>query len=414
MANFKYEARNFGGKTVTGTIAGDNQEAAVAELRKRNLIVVSVKPSGGTQAKSGGLAGMVSDSNPDRYSPKGDELVVFTRQLSTMVGAGIPLLEALEILAEQAERAGFAAVLDNVVEDIRSGADLSSAFGKYPRCFSEIYVSMVRAGEASGQLDDILTRLAEYMEASLKLKRDIKAAMTYPVVSLFLVVGITMFLMLGIVPKFREVFSSMDIELPGLTAGVLGVAEWMDANVVVMAVAGAAAIVGFKFYKKTPIGQWHMDWVVLNAPVFGPLFRKVALSRFSKTFATLVKSGVPILGALEIVSATSGNRHIAKAVDDARESVRQGDTLSEPLSKSPHFPPMVVKMIGIGERSGALENLLEKISEFYDDQVSASVKSLTSLIEPIMIGIMGFLVGTIVLAVFLPIFELQKQLATRK
>lgn len=414
MANFKYEARNFGGKTVTGTIAGDNQEAAVAELRKRNLIVVSVKPSGGTQAKSGGLAGMVSDSNPDRYSPKGDELVVFTRQLSTMVGAGIPLLEALEILAEQAERAGFAAVLDNVVEDIRSGADLSSAFGKYPRCFSEIYVSMVRAGEASGQLDDILTRLAEYMEASLKLKRDIKAAMTYPVVSLFLVVGITMFLMLGIVPKFREVFSSMDIELPGLTAGVLGVAEWMDANVVVMAVAGAAAIVGFKFYKKTPIGQWHMDWVVLNAPVFGPLFRKVALSRFSKTFATLVKSGVPILGALEIVSATSGNKHIAKAVDDARESVRQGDTLSEPLSKSPHFPPMVVKMIGIGERSGALENLLEKISEFYDDQVTASVKSLTSLIEPIMIAIMGFLVGTIVLAVFLPIFELQKKLAERK
>ncbi|MCG3134493.1 MAG: Type II secretion system protein F [Planctomycetes bacterium] len=414
MANFKYEAKNFGGKTVTGTISGDNQEAAVAELRKRNLIVVSVKPSGGAAPKSGGLAAMVSDANPNRYSPKGDELVVFTRQLSTMVGAGIPLLEALEILAEQAERAGFAAVLDNVVEDIRGGSDLSSGFGKYPRCFSEIYVSMVRAGEASGQLDDILTRLAEYMEASLKLKRDIKAAMTYPVVSLFLVIGITMFLMLGIVPKFREVFSSMDIELPGLTAGVLDVAEWMNDNVTVMGIAAAVGIVGFKFYRKTPIGQWHMDWLVLNVPVFGPLFRKVALSRFSKTFATLVKSGVPILGALEIVSATSGNKHIAKAVDEARESVRQGDTLSEPLSRSPHFPPMVVKMIGIGERSGALENLLEKISEFYDDQVSAAVKSLTSLIEPIMIGVMGFLVGTIVLAVFLPIFELQKQLATRK
>lgn len=415
MANFKYEAKNFGGKTVSGTIAGDTQDAAIAELRKRNLIVVSVKAAGGGAAAGGSaLAGMFTDSNPNRYSPKGDELVVFTRQLSTMVSAGIPLLEGLEILAEQAERAGFAAVLDAVVEDIRGGNDLSSAMGKYPRCFSDIYCAMVRAGEASGQLDDILVRLAEYMEASLKLKRDIKAAMTYPVVSLVLVIGITMFLMLGIVPKFRDVFSSMEIDLPALTAGVLNVAEWMDGHVIEMAVIGAGAVFGYKVYAKTAIGQYHRDWAMLNMPVFGPLFSKVALSRFSKTFATLVKSGVPILAALEIVSATAGNRLISKAVDEARESVRQGDSLSGPLTKSPYFPPMVVKMIGIGERSGALENLLEKISEFYDDQVSAAVKSLTSLIEPIMIGIMGFLVGTIVLAVFLPIFELQKKLAERK
>jgi type IV pilus assembly protein PilC len=417
MPNFKYEAKNFGGKTVSGSVSGENQEAAIAELRRRNLIVVSVKGGGaGGAASSGGsaVAAMFMDSNPNRYSPKGEELVVFTRQLSTMVSAGIPLLEGLEILAEQAERAGFAAVLDDVVEQIRGGCDLSTAFGKYPRCFSDIYCAMVRAGEASGQLDDILVRLAEYMEASQKLKRDIRAAMTYPVVSLVLVIGITMFLMLGIVPKFRDVFSSMEIDLPALTAGVLNVAEWMDNHVMEMAIGAAGAVVGFKIYAKTSIGKWHFDWMMLNMPVFGQLFRKVALSRFAKTFATLVKSGVPILGALEIVSATSGNRLISKAVDDARESVRQGDTLSEPLAKSPHFPPMVVKMIGIGERSGALENLLEKIAEFYDDQVSASVKSLTSLIEPIMIGIMGFLVGTIVLAVFLPIFELQKKLAERK
>jgi type IV pilus assembly protein PilC len=233
-------------------------------------------------------------------------------------------------------------------------------------------------------------------------------------VSLFLVTGITKFLMLGIVPKFRDVFESMEIDLPGLTSAVLKTAEWMKDNVMAMAGIVAAFVIGLKVYMKTKIGQYHFDWFMLHSPVFGPLFRKVALSRFAKTFSTLVKSGVPILAALEIVSATSGNQVISRVVDEARESVRQGDTLAEPLGKSPEFPPMVSKMIGIGEKSGALENLLEKISEFYDDQVAAAVKSLTSLIEPVMIGIMGFLVGTIVLAVFLPIFELQKKLAERK
>lgn len=406
MPNFKYEAKNFGGKTVSGTIAGTNQETVIGELRKKNLIVLSVRQAGGDGGTSA-LAGALTDANPSRYRPKGDELVVFTRQLSTMVGAGIPLLESLEILQEQAERAGFAAVLDGVVESIRGGSDLSAAMDKFPRTFSNIYVSMIRAGEASGQLDEILIRLAEYMEASLKLKRDIRAAMTYPVVSLVLVVGITMFLMIGIVPKFRDVFESMEIDLPALTAGVLATAEWMTANLLVAAGAIAAIVIALRMWIATPAGKYQWDWFVLSVPIFGPLFRKVALSRFAKTFATLVKSGVPILAALEIVSATSGNMVISKVVDEARESVRQGDTLSEPLGKSRHFPPMVTKMIGIGERSGALESLLEKISEFYDDQVSAAVKSLTSLIEPVMIGVMGFLVGTIVLAVFLPIFELQ-------
>jgi type IV pilus assembly protein PilC len=411
MANYKYEAKNFGGKSVVGTLAGTSQDAVIAELRKRNLIVLSCRPTGGSGGA--GVKGVFSDANPNRYKPRGDELVVFTRQLSTMIGAGIPLLEGLEILHEQAERAGFAAVLDHVVEDIRGGTDLSSALEKFPKCFSNIYIAMIRAGEVSGQLDEILNRLAEYLEASLKLKRDIKAAMTYPVVSLFLVIGITMFLMLGIVPKFREVFESMDITLPALTAVTLNIADWMKDNVLIMFGLCVGAFIGIKAYTKSKAGAWQVDWLMLNVPVFGPLFRKVALSRFAKTFSTLVKAGVPILGALEIVSNTVGNQCISKAVDDARESVRQGETLSEPLSRSSQFPPMVVKMIGIGERSGALEQLLEKISIFYDDQVSAAVKSLTSLIEPLMIAVMGFLVGTIVLAVFLPIFELQKKLSQR-
>ena len=410
MANFKYEAKDFGGKTVTGTAAGATQEAVIADLRKRNLIVLSVRSAAGG---GGAMKGALTGGNPTRYKPKGDELVVFTRQLSTMVGAGIPLLEGLEILHEQAERPGFAAVLDAVVEDIRGGTDLSSSMEKFPRTFSNIYVAMIRAGEVSGQLDEILNRLAEYLEQSLKLKRDIRAAMTYPVVSLVLVIGITMFLMLGIVPKFREVFESMEITLPGLTSLILNIADWMKGNVLIMGGLCVAFVIALKIYKQSKTGKWQIDWLTLNAPVFGPLFRKVALSRFAKTFATLVKAGVPILGALEIVSNTVGNQVISKAVDEARESVRQGETLAEPLGKSPQFPPMVVKMIGIGERSGALEQLLEKISIFYDDQVTAAVKSLTSLIEPLMIAVMGFLVGTIVLAVFLPIFELQKKLSQR-
>jgi type IV pilus assembly protein PilC len=272
---------------------------------------------------------------------------------------------------------------------------------------------MVRAGEVSGQLDDILVRLAEYLEASAKLKRDIRAAMTYPVISLVLVVGIAMFLMIGIVPKFKEIFDTLEIELPGLTLGVLAVSYALQHHILAVMAGLAGLICLFVIWKRTEWGERQWDWISLHVPVFGPLFRKVALSRFARTFATLIKSGVPILGALEIVSDTAGNRIISDTVDGAKENVRQGHTLAEPLMESKVFPPMVTRMVQIGEKSGSLEQLLEKISDFYDDQVSAAVKTLTSMIEPIMIGIMGFMVGGIVLAVFLPIFELQKQLGKR-
>ena len=269
---------------------------------------------------------------------------------------------------------------------------------------------MVRAGEVSGQLDEILVRLAEYMEASEKLKRDIRAAMTYPVISLVLVLGITMFLMIGIVPKFQEIFQTLEIELPAITSTVLNASNGLKNNVGLVLAAFAGIVALFILWKRSKFGSRQWDWLVLHLPVFGPLFQKVALSRFSRTFATLIKSGVPILGALEIVSDTAGNSVISEVVDNAKENVRQGQTLAEPLMESKVFPPMVTRMVQIGEKSGSLEQLLEKISDFYDDQVSAAVKTLTSMIEPIMIGIMGFLVGGIVLAVFLPIFELQKQL----
>jgi len=406
---FKYQAKDTAGRTVRGTITANSQTDVVADLRRRALTPIQIKKSSG-----GGLfSGKKTSGNrraAKKASVKKGELEIFTRQLSTMLSSGIPMLEGLEILADQAESPGFRYCLEQVVEDIRAGADLSKAMEPHAAVFSDIYVSMIRAGEVSGQLDVILTRLAEYLEAAAHLRSEIKAAMTYPVVSLCLVIGIAGLLMIGIVPSFRPVFDSLEVELPALTEAIMGTADWMREYWYVVIGAGVVSVVLFKLWKSTDRGAYLWDSFLLRVPVFGPLFKKVALSRFARTFSTLVKSGVPILGAMEIVSATAGNRVISSIVDEARDSVKQGETLSEPFSHHTVFPPMVTKMIGIGERSGALDTLLEKISEFYDQQVEAEVKGLTSLIEPIMIAVMGFVVGGIVLAVFLPIFKLQEVL----
>ncbi|MFM8385862.1 MAG: type II secretion system F family protein [Planctomycetia bacterium] len=420
MATFRYSAISADGKTVRGSLDAATQPEAVDELRRRNLMPLKIdEGSGGGKGeagerKAGGAA--VGGGGLFAVKPgvrKHEEVVIFTRQLSTMISAGIPMLESLEILQEQAESKEFALLLSRVIDEVRSGQDLSTAIGRYPKTFTDVYVSMIKAGEASGQIDDILVRLADYMEAAQRLKRDIKSAMTYPVVSLVMITGITAFLMLSIVPKFKEVFQSLDVKLPGLTQGVLGASDFTRENWLLMLVGLVLAGVGLAVWKRTESGGRTWDWLMLKVPIFGPLFQKVGLSRFSKTFSTMLKSGVPILGALDIVADTAGNRVIREAVIEARESVRQGESLAKPLAQSPVFPPMVTRMIGIGEKSGSLEQLLEKISEFYDEQVRATVKQLTSLIEPIMISVMGIMVGTIVLSVFLPIFELQKQLAAR-
>jgi type IV pilus assembly protein PilC len=412
---FKYEAKDAAGKVVKGSVSAASQADAVADLRRRNLTPVDVSKAGGLLSWFGGGGGGGGKAGKrgmaKKASCKKGELEVFTRQLSTMLGAGIPMLEALEILADQAESPGFAFCLDRVVNDIRSGSDLSKSMEPHKRVFSHIYVSMIRAGEVSGQIDIILQRLAEYLEAAAHLRGEIKSAMTYPVISLFLVIGIASFLMIGIVPSFKPVFDSLEVELPGLTVVIMDIAFFMRDYWYLIFGGMGAAFFGLKIAVKTPKGELIKDHVMLRLPVFGILFKKVALSRFARTFSTLVKSGVPILGAMEIVSDTSGNLVISNIVNNARDSVKNGDSLSEPFTKSTVFPPMVVKMMAIGERSGALDALLEKIAEFYDQQVEAEVKGLTSMIEPIMIAIMGVIVGGIVLAVFLPIFKLQEKLS---
>jgi len=407
MPQFKYSGRDSGGGVVTGTIEATSHAEALGQLRLQNIADADVVESIPWYKRS------IGGGSAPKARVKADDLVVFTRQISTMIGAGIPLLESLDIMAEQVDDPGFQYVIQGISEKVRSGTDFSDALEDHPKIFSDIYVNMVRAGEASGELDTILVRLAEYQEAAIALKREIKSAMTYPVVSLVMVVGITVFLLTCIVPKFIPIFDSLGVPLPTPTRILMAISLFMRNNVLYWGGGAILAVIALVMYRRTAIGRWQFDWLMLRLPIFGPLQQKVAISRFSRTFATLIQSGVPILGALEIVALTAGNKIIEDCVLAAMDNVRQGETLAEPLADSGVFPPMVVRMISVGERSGALEQLLEKISEFYDQQVKATVEALTSLIEPLMIGFMGLMVGSIVLSIFLPIFKIQEVLTNQ-
>jgi len=345
---------------------------------------------------------------PPRPRVKTKDIAVMTRQLSTMINSGIPLLESLEILEEQASDPGFKIVLDKVIERVRSGSDFSSALSEHSRLFSKIYVNMIRAGESSGQLDVILQRLADYMEAAEELKREIKSAMTYPAASLVLILSVTVGLVVGVVPQFQAIFEQLGAQaLPVPTQILMMLSKALTEHFLALVSGAAIVAVSLALYVRTGPGRRHWHWVLLHMPIFGPLFRKVAISRFSRTFATLIQSGVPMLGALDIVAATAGNVLVGAAVLKAKDAVSRGETLGDPLTATRVFPPMVTRMISIGEKTGALEKLLMKIAEFFDGEVRATVKALTSLIEPLMISAMGLIVGFIVLAIFLPIIRIR-------
>jgi len=397
------------GKAISGTLLATDENALRMELRKRNLLLLTAREKKSLSSTGFGIFG------PPKPHVKPSDVAVVTRQIATMISAGIPLLECLEIVEEQAEDKGFKIALGKMVEDIRGGADFSRAISKYPKIFSKIYVNMVKAAEASGQLDTILNRLAEYLEATEALKREIKSAMTYPVLSLFLILSITAGLLIFVIPQFRSIFEQLgqkDMPLP--TEILIAVSNFVRGNILYIIIALVLVLIALSYYKKTRLGEKHWHWFLFHLPIFGALFKKVALSRFSRTFATLLGSGVPMVASLEIVAGTSGNRFIEEAVLSAKESVVKGEALADPLAKTKMFPPMVTRMIEIGEKSGALEKLLSKVSDFYDQEVRTTVKALTSLIEPILILIMGVLVGGIVLAIFLPIIRIQQILSTHK
>lgn len=401
MPTFSYVAQNRSGKLERGTTNAETRQSLMQSLQRRGLRPQQIdeKPSGGL------LAGLFGGQR--HVKVKSSEVMVFTRQLSTIVNAGLPLLQGLDILAEQTEDPRFAKVVREIGQAVEAGETFSDALRHYPRVFPDLYVSMVRAGEASGDLDGVLVQLADYMEAMADLRRRIRSAMTYPVVAFGMIILIAAGLIIWVVPQFEEIFASFEQALPVPTQMLILVSNVLRSWQAFLALGVMAALVlAFRIYNETPGGRYNVDSLTLRLPVFGKLARKVAISRFTRTLSTLTRSGVAILAALEIAERTAGNEVFAKAIREAGDSVRNGETLAVPLARSEEFPSMVTRMIGVGEKTGALETMLSKISDFYDSEVRATVDGLTSMIEPILILLMGIVVGSIVVALFLPILQL--------
>jgi type IV pilus assembly protein PilC len=397
MPVFTYKAKNSNGALVEGTVDAEEQKAAVERLRSQKLVVIEIGE------KSGPLNAIFAI-----FKKKGKvysrDLVLFSRQLSTLVSAGVPIVQSLSILENQAENPTFKEVLGAVRTDIESGLSISDALRKHPDAFPELYTSMIKAGELGGILDTILERLTSYLESNEALKAKVKSAMMYPIIVLSICAVITIFLMTFVIPRFATIFLSFGAELPLLTQILLDTSNLMIKYFYMIIIGPMAMTWAFKRWYKTPAGQKIVDGKLLNVPIFGIILKKVAVARFTRTLGTLIKSGVSILQALETVAATAGNVVISEAVLSARESIREGGHLSDPLRKSGIFPNMVTAMISVGEETGALDVMLSKIADFYDQEVDTAIKGLTSLIEPIVIVIMGTIVGTIVAAMFLPMF----------
>lgn len=400
MPSFAYVARNREGKKQKGTMTAESKQALASALQRRGLTLDEAKESGG----SGGGSGK------SNVRVKSMELLVFTRQLATIVNAGLPLLQGLDILSEQSEDPRFRKVMREIGQSIESGETFSDTLRRYPRIFSDLYVSMVRAGEASGDLDGVLAQLADYLESMAELVRKVRSAMSYPVMALSLILLIVAGLLYQVVPSFEEIFKSFGNQaLPRPTAILIMISHVIQSWKMGVVIAGIAALVfATRLYGRTASGRYNLDIIKLRIPIFGKLLRKIAISRFTRTLSTLTRSGVPILGALEIAERTSGNEVFAKAVRESANAVRNGETLGEPLARSGQFPAIVTRMISVGEKTGALEQMLGKISDFYDSEVKATVEGLTAIIEPVLIMLMGIIVGGIVIALFMPILGLSK------
>lgn len=411
MPEFTFNAVTSDGTPRSGTMSGDDEAAVVDALTRMGWTVHSVaagdgaapKPKGHTARPSGG---------PDRRRTrvKAELLMIFTRQLATMVDAGLPIDHALETLAEQTDSEGFQAVLYEILNQIRQGSRISEALAAYPRIFPTIYISMVRAAEASGQLATILNQLAGYMESSQRVKQKVKAAMTYPTLATFMIVVVAAVLMLVVVPKFAKIFDLVKGELPLPTKIVLAISNFLQAHCVIAGLTLAGAIASFVVALKTRRGRYCFDLFKLNVPIFGKLFSQVAIARFSRTLGTLLSSGVPILDALGIVEQASGNAVIEEAVHESVGSVSSGSSLADVFESRAVFPPMLVKMIAVGEQTGRLDSLLSKIASFYDERVTAAVEGLTSMIEPLLIGFLGLVVGGIVVAIFFPMIKITQSI----
>jgi len=399
MPTFKYTARDQEGKSVGGRISAENESVVIAELRKRSLIILNVS----LEKES---AFQKAAAKPKGKKVKPEDVVVFTRQFATMVDAGIPILQSIEALSDQTVNPTFKAALSNIHDDIQIGSSLSTAFGKHSKIFDQLYVNMIKVGESGGVLTAILERVANYLEKSERLRQKVQGAMIYPAVVVSIAFLITTGLLVKVVPTFAQIYASLDQKLPALTQSLIDFSSFLQHDILYMIGGIGVMIFLFNKYWQTPGGRIRVDTILLKLPVFGDLICKVSVSRFCRTLATLNQSGVPILESLDIVGRTCGNRVIELLVDEIKVSVKEGNTIAEPLSKSTIFPLMVTRMIAIGEKSGQLEKMLSKVAEFYDEQVDVAVESLTRLIEPLIIAFLGIVVGFIVVALFLPILNM--------
>lgn len=402
-ATFEYKVRDRSGKVHTGEVDGASGDLVAKTLRERGLIPISIeeKKSGGlsTEITIPGLSGRI----------KGRDVVVFSRQFATMVNSGLSLLRSLSVLVEQTESKGLAKVLQKVKADVERGTSLSAALEKHPNAFDTLYVAMVRAGEVGGVLDETLNRLADMMEANLELRSKVKSAMAYPVVVGFLILAVTAGMIIFVVPVFTNMYAEMggpDAQLPLPTMVLVAISSLITSKWWLIIAVTAGSIFAFRRWKRTENGRFRWDSIKLKIPVFGKLFHKTAISRFSRTFSVLSRTGVPVLQTLDIVADTTGNARVERALDEVKASVREGESLAQPLSRHKVFPPMVVQMMTVGEETGALDTMLSKVSDFYDREVDAMVSGMTSLIEPLLIVVMGVTVGGILISLYLPMFNL--------
>ena len=419
MAKFRFKALDSQGKEVFSTVEAESQSAAIEKIRGMKLTPKAIglvkedaaeaAPAPAQKAPKKAKRGGGKKLKLFGGSIKTKDLMVFTRQLATLVDAGLPLTRGLRVLHRQTTNETMKAALAGMLETVETGNTFSESLGNYPKIFNHLYVNMVKAGEAGGVLETVLNRLAEFMEKAEKIKNKVKGAMTYPIVVLCAALGIVVFLMLAVIPKFQQIFTDLmgsDEGMPALTQFVINLSEGVKNYWLPGAVAIAGAVVGIKIFFKTPMGSLLRDKMALTMPVFGDLTQKTVVARLTRTLGTLLSSGVPVLQALSIVKDTTGNQVVSKALQSVHDSVKEGEGMTAPLGASGVFPPMVVSMVEVGEETGALPEMLIRVANTYDDEVDNAVAAMTSIIEPIMIIFLAVVVGGIVIAMFMPLISI--------
>ena len=395
MASFAYLARETAtGREIRSSVEAATEQAAIASLLNRNLLVVSIQEKVGKKGRTGGGRVALQD------------LVIFTRQLATMIDAGLAMVQSLQALAEQTTNKVMRDIIRDVCTRVEGGDSFSEALQKHPKAFIRLYVCMVAAGEKGGLLAEILARLAVYLENAARLRKKVKSAMMYPTVVTVVAILITIFLLIKVVPVFGEIFKSFGAELPGPTQGLITISTFVKSYILLLLVAGGGLVYGWFYFIKTPAGRQFWDTYRIKLPIFGVIAHKICLARFTRTLASLIRSGVPILEVLQIVSQTVGNVVMEKAIRTAAADIERGESISAALGKHPIFPNMIIRMITAGEQTGKIDNMLERISDFLDEEIETTLSGLTSLIEPILIVVLGVVIGGMVICMFLPIFKM--------